>query len=220
MTIDDFLYCKTPASWVAAVNTNLDILLIDHANCEKKAASTAMNLMYRYIDKPEMLMRLSKLAREELRHFEQVVSLLNARNIPYANVPSARYAGELRKGVRTYEPARLIDILVVGAVVEARSCERFNAMIPVLDDELAAFYTSLLKSEARHFMIYLDFAKRYYQQYEAQMKEPLEDRIAFFLSEDQRLIESEDHEFRFHSGLPVLAGGIDVIPETKVGKRR
>ena len=69
-------------------------------------------------------------------------------------------------------------------------------------------------------MIYLDFAKRYYQQYEAQMKESLDDRVAFFLSEDQRLIESEDHEFRFHSGPPVLAGGIDVIPEAKVGKRR
>jgi tRNA 2-(methylsulfanyl)-N6-isopentenyladenosine37 hydroxylase len=219
MTIDDFLYCKTPAGWVDAVNDNLELLLIDHANCEKKAASTAMNLMYRYIDKPEMLMRLSKLAREELRHFEQVVALLNARKIPYANVPSARYAGELRKGVRTYEPARLIDILVVGAIVEARSCERFSAMIPVLDDELASFYTSLLKSEARHFMIYLDFAKRYFMQYEAQMKASLEDRIAFFLREDQRLIESADHEFRFHSGLPVLTSGIDLIPAARDGRR-
>jgi tRNA-(ms[2]io[6]A)-hydroxylase len=145
MTIDDFLLCQTPQSWVAAVIDNVDILLIDHANCEKKAASTALNLMYRYVDKPEMLLQLSKLAREELRHFEQVVGLLNARSIEYVNVSSARYAGELRKGVRTHEPARLVDMMVVSAIVEARSCERFERVIPVLDSQLADFYGSSLR---------------------------------------------------------------------------
>ncbi|MDP4876539.1 MAG: tRNA-(ms[2]io[6]A)-hydroxylase [Pseudomonadales bacterium] len=205
MSVAEFLYCETPAGWVEAVHDNLEILLIDHANCEKKAASTAMNLMYRYIDKPEMLLQLSKLAREELRHFEQVVALLQKRNIAYSNVPSGRYAGELRKGVRTFEPARLIDILIVGAIVEARSCERFGKVIAVLDDELADFYTSLLKSEARHFRIYLDFAEQYTKQYASQLKVPLAERIAFFLAEDQRLVQFPDPEFRFHSGLPAFA---------------
>jgi tRNA-(ms[2]io[6]A)-hydroxylase len=202
MTTDDFLYCQTPGSWVAAVNDNLDILLIDHANCEKKAASTALNLMYRYVDKPEMLLQLSKLAREELRHFEQVVSLLNARGIEYANVSSARYAGELRKGVRTHEPARLVDMMVVSAIVEARSCERFERVIPVLDNELADFYSSLLKSEARHFRIYLEFAEQYAERAADTRAIDLDARIAFFLAEDQRLVESLDPDFRFHSGVP------------------
>jgi tRNA-(ms[2]io[6]A)-hydroxylase len=202
MTTDDFLYCQTPGSWVAAVNDNLDILLIDHANCEKKAASTALNLMYRYVDKPEMLLQLSKLAREELRHFEQVVSLLNARGIEYANVSSARYAGELRKGVRSHEPARLVDMMVVSAIVEARSCERFERVIPVLDNELADFYSSLLKSEARHFKIYLEFAEQYAERAADTRAIDLDARIAFFLAEDQRLVESLDPDFRFHSGVP------------------
>ncbi|MFT4720957.1 MAG: tRNA-(ms[2]io[6]A)-hydroxylase [Candidatus Azotimanducaceae bacterium] len=202
MTIDDFLYCQTPHGWVAAVNDNLDILLIDHANCEKKAASTALNLMYRYVDKPEMLLQLSKLAREELRHFEQVVGLLNARGIEYANVSSARYAGEMRKGVRTHEPARLVDMMVVSAIVEARSCERFERVIPVLDNELADFYGSLLKSEARHFGIYLEFAEQYAERAADTRAIDLDARIAFFLAEDQRLVESSDPDFRFHSGVP------------------
>ncbi|MFT4633543.1 MAG: tRNA-(ms[2]io[6]A)-hydroxylase [Candidatus Pseudothioglobus sp.] len=202
MTIDDFLYCQTPQSWVAAVNDNLDVLLIDHANCEKKAASTALNLMYRYVDKPEMLLQFSKLAREELRHFEQVVGLLNARGIEYSNVSSARYAGELRKGVRTHEPARLVDMMVVSAIVEARSCERFERVIPVLDNQLADFYGSLLKSEARHFKIYLDFAEEYAEGAAETGAIDLDARIAFFLAEDQRLVESPDADFRFHSGVP------------------
>jgi len=204
MTIDDFLYCQTPLGWVDAVNDNLDILLIDHANCEKKAASTALNLMYRYGDKPDMLLQLSKLAREELRHFEQVVGLLNVRGIEYVNVSSARYAGELRKGVRTHEPARLVDMMVVSAIVEARSGERFERVIPVLDNQLADFYGSLLKSEARHFKIYLDFAEQYTASAANPLAIDLEARIAFFLAEDQRLVESPDPDFRFHSGVPAV----------------
>lgn len=214
MTIDDFLLCQTPPDWVAAVNDNLDILLIDHANCEKKAASTALNLMYRYVDKPEMLLQLSKLAREELRHFEQVVGLLNARGIDYANVSSARYAGEMRKGVRTHEPARLVDMMVVSAIVEARSCERFERVIPVLDSQLADFYGSLLKSEARHFKIYLDFAEEYAASAANTPAIDLDARIAFFLAEDQRLVESPDPDFRFHSGVPeasIMSGSLAAV---------
>ena len=194
--VNDFLYCSTPQAWIDAVAADLPTLLIDHANCEKKAASTALNLIFRYVDKPELSMKLSKLAREELRHFEQVLTLLQKRNIEFEHVSASRYAAELRKGVRTSEPHRLVDMMIVSAIVEARSCERFEAVIPVLDEELAQFYTSLLKSEARHFQVYLNFAKKY-------SPEDIQPRVDLFLARDRELVESEDTEFRFHSGSPV-----------------
>ena len=196
--VNDFLYCSTPQAWIDAVVADLPTLLIDHANCEKKAASTALNLIFRYVDKPELSMKLSKLAREELRHFEQVLTLLQKRNIDFEHVSASRYAAELRKGVRTSEPHRLVDMMIVSANVEARSCERFEAVIPVLDEELAQFYTSLLKSEARHFQVYLNFAKKY-------SPEDIQPRVDFFLARDRELVESDDTEFRFHSGSPVKA---------------
>lgn len=196
--VNEFLYCSTPQAWIDAVAADLPTLLIDHANCEKKAASTALNLIFRYVDKPELSMKLSKLAREELRHFEQVLTLLQKRNIEFEHVSASRYAAELRKDVRTNEPYRLVDMMIVSAIVEARSCERFEAVIPVLDEELAQFYTSLLKSEARHFQVYLNFAKKY-------SPEDIQPRVDFFLARDRELVESDDTEFRFHSGSPVKA---------------
>ena len=197
MNINKFLFCSTPSSWLEAAKQNIPTLLIDHANCEKKAASTALNLMYRYVDKPKLLLQMSKLAREELRHFEQVVNLINKRNLDYTQLSSSRYASELRKFVRTFEPARLLDTLIVSAIVEARSCERFASLAPLLEDDLSRFYSELLKSEERHFRVYLDLAKTISEDF------PLKKRIEFFLEEDCRLIQSEDADFRFHSGVPV-----------------
>ena len=197
MNTNKFLFCSTPSSWLEAAKQNIPTLLIDHANCEKKAASTALNLMYRYVDKPKLLLQMSKLAREELRHFEQVVTLINKRNLDYTQLSSSRYAGELRKSVRTFEPARLLDTLIVSAIVEARSCERFASLAPLLEDDLSRFYSELLKSEERHFRVYLDLAETISEDF------PLKKRIEFFLEEDRRLIQSEDADFRFHSGVPV-----------------
>ena len=197
MNINKFLFCSTPSSWLEAAKQNIPTLLIDHANCEKKAASTALNLMYRYVDKPKLLLQMSKLAREELRHFEQVVNLINKRNLDYTQLSSSRYASELRKFVRTFEPARLLDTLIVSAIVEARSCERFASLAPLLEDDLSRFYSELLKSEERHFRVYLDLAETISEDF------PLKKRIEFFLEEDCRLIQSEDADFRFHSGVPV-----------------
>ena len=117
--INNFLPCATPEACLQEALLHQDLLLIDHANCEKKAASTALNLMYRYVEHPDLLQQLSRLAREELRHFEQVLELMQSRGIEYQQISSARYAGELRKDVRTFEPARLSDILIVSAIVEA-----------------------------------------------------------------------------------------------------
>ena len=199
MNVNSFLTCETPTEWIDKAGGNLDVLLIDHANCEKKAASTALNLIYRYVEHPDMLLQLSKLVREEMRHFEQVVSILKARNITYTQISSARYAGELRKGVRTHEPARLIDVLIVSAIVEARSCERFEKLVPVLDDGLAEFYASLLQSESRHFRDYLRLAEGIAEGVDIQ------ERIDVFLAKDLELITSADEQFRFHSGVPVEA---------------
>jgi tRNA-(ms[2]io[6]A)-hydroxylase len=191
-----FLPCATPTAWIDEALEQLDILLIDHANCEKKAASTALNLLYRYVEYPGLLRKLSRLAREELRHFEQVTAIMQQREIAYVQLSASRYAGGLRQGLRSHEPARLIDTLVVGALIEARSCERFAALAPRLDEALAEFYLSLLKSEARHFSDYLKLAVEYSDQAE------VDARVAFFADIEGGLIESPDVEFRFHSGLP------------------
>src|SRR5690606_5550576 len=97
--IEEFLLCRTPNSWIAQALQHPEILLIDHANCEKKAASTALNLMYRYVSNIELLNKMSRLAREELRHFEQVLAIMQRRKIPYRQISASRYAAELRKHV-------------------------------------------------------------------------------------------------------------------------
>jgi tRNA-(ms[2]io[6]A)-hydroxylase len=192
--INDFLLCETPDSWIAGALANPDLLLLDHANCEKKAASTALNLMYRYVDDFELLNKMSRLAREELRHFEQVIAIMQSRGIAYKQISAARYAAELRKPVRTHEPARLVDTLIVGAIIEARSCERFAKLAPHLDEELQKFYLSLLKSEARHFKDYLKLAQK------AAEGDSINDRVELFLMREKRLVQEVDAEFRFHSG--------------------
>ncbi|MFZ5723416.1 MAG: tRNA-(ms[2]io[6]A)-hydroxylase [Pseudomonadota bacterium] len=192
-----FVGCPTPAAWLDAAARQLELLLIDHANCEKKAASTALNLLFRHVDRPELLATLSQLAREELLHFEQVVALMQERGIVYRQIGAGRYAAELRRHVRAEEPGRLVDTLIVGAFIEARSCERFAALAPRLDDGLARYYRFLLRSEERHYADYLELARRY-----AGDPEAFAARVAFFREAERALIESPDPEFRFHSGVP------------------
>ncbi|QJD58447.1 tRNA-(ms[2]io[6]A)-hydroxylase [Pseudomonas sp. gcc21] len=188
-----FLPCPTPAAWIDQALDHPEELLIDHANCEKKAASTALNLMFRYIDKPELLQKMSRLAREELRHFEQVTALMAKRGVTYRGLSASQYAQRLRAHVRTTEPGRLIDTLIIGAYIEARSCERFACLAPHLDDELADFYRSLLKSEARHYQDYLTLARQY-------AEGPIDERVAFFADIEAQAVVQPDTEFRFHSG--------------------
>jgi len=191
----DFLACPTPDDWLDAAPAHRAELLIDHANCEKKAAGTAMSLLYRYVDRGELLDQLSQLAREELLHFEQVVAHMRALGIDYVHLSPCDYASALRKGVATHEPWRLVDTLIVGAVVEARSCERFYRLTEVFDDDLGVFYARLLASEARHFQNYLALARRY-------APESIEDRVAEVLAREANQINTASREFRFHSGPP------------------
>ncbi len=142
--------------------------------------------------------RMSRLAREELRHFEQVLKLMKARSIDFGHLGASRYAEGLRKHVRSHEPARLVDILIVGAFIEARSCERFQALAPALDDrEIADFYTGLCESESRHFRHYLELAE---QASDADISE----RVEFFRDIESGLNTSPDSELRFHSGPPTV----------------
>jgi len=197
--IEAFLPCRTPDAWVRAAVANLELLVIDHANCEKKAAATALSLMHRYTDNPTLLHKMSRLAREELRHFEQVLSIIERRGFDYVPISASRYAQGLRDCVRSKEPHKLVDTLLVGALIEARSCERFAALAPHVDDELADFYQSLLKSESRHFQDYLKLAEQL-----ASTNEVTE-RLVLLKQVEQALIENPDTELRFHSGVPAVA---------------
>ncbi len=204
--IQSFLLCETPEAWITNALDDIHLLLIDHANCEKKAASTAINLIYRYVDNFELLNKMSKLAREELRHFEQVIAIMKKRGMEYPQIEAARYAGELRRKASKEEPNKLIDTLIIGAIIEARSCERFAKLAPHLDGELKTFYLSLLKSESRHYQDYLSLAKKASKNNVEQRvieDEVFEGRVRELLEFEKTLILREDQEFRFHSG-PVL----------------
>ena len=193
--VREFLPCATPPAWIEWAQGEQELLLIDHAHCEKKAASTALSLMFRHPERTELVEKMSRLAREELRHFEQVHAIMQRRGIAYRHISPSRYAAGMMELVRGEPTQRLVDNLVVGAFIEARSCERFAALIPVLDEELAGFYERLLRSESRHFTDYLSLA-------EEAAGGSVADRIAVFAEREAELIEVPDAQFRFHSGPP------------------
>lgn len=195
--IHEFLGCRTPAAWVEAALADQATMLIDHKNCEFKAAATALSLIAKYCTHTDLINMMSRLAREELVHHEQVLRLMKKRKVELKPLSAGRYASGLRKVVRAHEPVKLIDTLVVGAFIEARSCERFEALVPHLDDELGTFYHGLLKSEARHYQGYLKLA---YQYGDAQ---DIARTIEKVRAAEAELITSADVEFRFHSGVPV-----------------
>lgn len=197
--IQQFLYCETPKAWLEHAVGDLETLLIDHAHCEKKAAATAVKLMFRYPERLDLLKKLSQLIREEVLHFEQVLEFIEQHGIKYRAIKPSRYAAGLHQYVVKDEPQRFIDGLIIGSIIEARSCERFHALVPYLKDshpELAKYYRFLLKSESRHFMDYIDLAKQY-------ATSEIDERLDFFLQKEQELIGSPDPLFRFHSGVPV-----------------
>ncbi|MBT8141213.1 MAG: tRNA-(ms[2]io[6]A)-hydroxylase [Gammaproteobacteria bacterium] len=206
VAISEFLHCLTPDAWLQTACTKLPELLIDHANCEKKAASTAISLMFRYSEKADICYRMSRLAREELRHYEQVLKIIQQRNIQLTILKPSRYAGSLMQHVAFEEPHRLPELLIVGGIIEARSCERFAALIPYLDQndesELAKFYRGLLASEARHFEHYLELAKTYSA--DVFSSEEFDQKVQFLLDQEAQLIQAVDSEFHFHSGKPVI----------------
>jgi len=194
-----FFDAATPDAWVDEACRRIPELLLDHANCELKAASTALGFLYRYPDRTGLAQRMSRLAREELRHFEQVRSIMQDMNVPFDRLTASRYAGGLRAAVRGDEPHKLLDLLLVGALIEARSCERFAKLAPHLPSKLGKFYNGLLASEARHFEHYIELAKT-----ECEVTDDeVEARLAELKQLEASLITDPDPQFRFHSGTPV-----------------
>jgi tRNA-(ms[2]io[6]A)-hydroxylase len=193
-----FLDTETPKEWIRAAGERLPEMLLDHANCELKAASTALGFLYRYPEKTKLAQRMSRLAREELRHFEQVRSLMEEMGIGFERLTASRYAGGLRAAVRDQEPYKLLDLLLIGALIEARSCERFAMLAPHLPDKLSKFYSGLLASEARHFVHYIAFART-----ECGIDaDEIDARLDELKAIEAALISGPDPQFRFHSGKP------------------
>jgi tRNA-(ms[2]io[6]A)-hydroxylase len=155
------LAAPTDRHWLDAALADLPTLLVDHAHCEKKAASSAIALIFRHADVDVLLRPLSALAREELVHFEQVLDVLRERGFPFRHLEPSPYAGRLLEARRREEPQRLLDTLLCRALIEARSCERMRLLAESLPDAaLARFYHGLLASEARHFALHTDLARR------------------------------------------------------------
>ncbi|MDV6329217.1 tRNA-(ms[2]io[6]A)-hydroxylase [Asticcacaulis sp. 201] len=194
--IHAFLGSRTPDAWIDAALQNLDLLLLDHKNCEYKAASNAINLIAKYQESEALVMAMARLAREELAHHEQVMKILKKRVIALRPLTPSRYAMGLRRLCRRTEPGMMIDILLISAFIEARSCERFGAVAPHLDGDLGKFYFGLLKSEARHYQGYIKLASLYGD------AQDIAERIALIRPVEQALIADPDPDFRFHSGPP------------------
>jgi len=196
--IAQFLDEPTPEAWLSEACKRLPEMLLDHANCELKAASTALGFLYRYPDRAALAQRMSKLAREELRHFEQVRALMTDMEVPFERLSASRYAGNLRDAARQSEPYKLLDLLLIGALIEARSCERFARLAPRLPEKLGRFYAGLLASEARHFEHYIAFARSEcgVDDYE------IDARLDELKGIEANLVSEPDPEFRFHSGRP------------------
>jgi len=198
MSAPDILLSATPEAWVQAAAGRWRELLNDHAQCEKKAASTALALMFTYPEDRRLGAALSRLAREELRHFEQVQKLMIALEVPFERQRPGRYAAGLRTALRTADPGRKLDLLLTAALIEARSCERFRLLAPRLPPEVSGFYAQLAQSEARHFEQYLDLAQEAApQQWRGRLRELAEHEAPLATAPDARL--------RFHSGPPPAA---------------
>lgn len=195
--VADVLLAPTPSRWYDVAVERWRELLVDHANCEKKAASTALSLIFTYSHDMALTDRLSRLAREELRHFEQVQKYMRELAVPFARLGPSRYGESLRRAVTTHEPRRLVDLLLLGTLIEARSCERFIGLAPRLSAPLQAFYAGLAQSEARHQGLYLRLVEPRAADIDWRR------RLCELAAIEAELATSPDPQFRFHSGEPV-----------------
>ena len=195
------LLAATDPAWYALAVERWPELLIDHATCEKKAASTALSLLFAYADDTVLGRRLSKLAREELRHYEQVLAKMEALGVAYARRPPSRYAQGLRRVCAGRDPRRKLDLLLLGALIEARSAERFAGRVRCLPPALAEFYAALHAAEVRHQGLYLELAAGE----AARSGGDWRGRLAQLAAVEAELITTPDSGFHFHSGTPELA---------------
>ncbi|HFE45783.1 MAG TPA: tRNA-(ms[2]io[6]A)-hydroxylase [Nannocystis exedens] len=186
----------TDPAWTRRALQNIDEILLDHAHCEKKAASTALSLIFRYPERPSLMVPLARLAREELAHFEEVIAIMRRRGQEFRRQLPSPYAASLMKCVRRQEPLRLLDTLLCCAMIEARSCERMQLLAEGLEEPaLARLYSGLLASEARHFNIYVDLARGL----ELVSEEALRERLAEVATHEATVVASAPDEPRMHN---------------------
>ncbi|MEZ8823317.1 tRNA isopentenyl-2-thiomethyl-A-37 hydroxylase MiaE [Vibrio amylolyticus] len=143
----------------------------------------------------DLIDKMVLLIKEELHHFYQVLEIMTDRGIEYKPIPASRYAKGMLSKAATHEPQTLVDKLIIGAYIEARSCERFALLAPHLDSKMESFYVSLLRSEARHYKDYLTLARNI-------AGEDITKRISYFGGIEADLILTKDTDFKFHSGTP------------------
>lgn len=207
------LASDTAPDWVERVLVAFDEVLLDHGHCEKKAASTAVALVFRYQDDVRLVRALSPVAREELEHFEQVLELLARRGVPFERQRPSPYARRLHEAVRPGEPEQYLDTLLCCALIEARSCERMKLLAEGLPDpELAAFYRGLLASEARHHTLYLDLAALRFD------RATIRARLAELAAHEAHVLATAPPEARLHSAGPVLEPAHALQREASTGR--
>ncbi len=188
------LHISTPERWLAQVEGNLDLLLIDHAHCEKKAAGVAMNLLFSYVKNSELTRAMTEIVQEELDHFHQVRAILDRRGIRFYKLSPSSYGAKLHELVSKPEPQRAVDRLLVAALIEARSCERFGLLRDRLADrELADFYGSLFESEARHHSTYVRLARHFMEE------DAVWQRLGELAVAEGEIIAVGENEPRMHS---------------------
>ena len=187
------LQSTTPPAFVERFAANAQAMILDHAHCEKKASSTALNMLFRYPEKTELVEVLADIVEEEIQHFKLVLGLMKRRGWAYEKQVPSQYAGKLMVHCATREPDALLDRLIVCALIEARSCERFQLLGQGLEDaELAALFRGLFDSEARHYATYLKLALAYFP--EPRVRE----RLAFLSERESEIITEGDPNPRLH----------------------
>lgn len=194
LSIINALKQPTRSEWVEQALTNLDVILLDHSHCERKAAGVALNLMFRYPSNTKLVRMLTAIAREELEHFDLVNQWLERRGIPLGPLAAPPYGAGLNSQIRREEPMRLLDTLLVCGLIEARSHERLGLLATHCPDrELAEFYRGLMASEARHYGIYWILADSYFE------REQVMERLEELAIVESNLLATLHPQPRIHS---------------------
>jgi tRNA-(ms[2]io[6]A)-hydroxylase len=189
------LKSATASDWLQRVRGDVETVLIDHAHCEKKAAGTAMNLIFAYVEDVELVGKLTEIVNEELSHFQMVLDILARRGVRFRRLAPSGYGKRLNELVRKHEPGKAVDRLIVAGLIEARSCERFALLREGIGDaELAAFYGGLFESEARHHATYVQLAKHFAPETEVRA------RLDELAAAEAEIILHELEPVRMHSG--------------------
>lgn len=193
---NDVLTKPTPELWFKVSSDNIQTILLDHAWCERKAAQTAFSLLNK-TDDPKVQTKLSKLIREEMRHFEMMLPWLGQYKVKWGHLSPPRYAKALMDNRQSGAESRLLDTLVIASLIEARSCERFAGLVSYLPDDLGSFYHKLMQAEKRHVGVYLDIS-RMMGFGQREINESLSRQSEF----ESEVIYQKENVIRFHSGMP------------------